>query len=159
MVTNSLLSPRKTSSSLSVSKRSFFNVHLRIEKGKNPVLSILVCDGFFSLPHFLPQFAFFYRAIPDQIGSRADALSALYRAGSIGRNSRKYIYTCHGRTYRYGATSVNMLAEVMSVPELNKRTFGCGGSAGSENRSPKLGSVRQDRRGVDPKWIATVRNY
>ena len=40
------------------------------------------------------------------------------------------------------------------MQELNKRTFGYGGSAGSENRSPKLGSVRQDRRGVVQKWIA-----
>lgn len=36
-----------------------------------------------------------------------------------------------------------MLAEVMSVPELNKRTFGYGGSAGSARRSSKMSSVPQ----------------
>lgn len=87
------------------------------------VVSRGVRYALFVCPHICPQFAFFIVLFRIRSAAWADALSASYRAGSIGRNNRKYIYTCHGRTYRYGATTVNILTEVISIARVEQAYF------------------------------------
>lgn len=114
------------------------------------VVSRGVRYALFVCPHFCPQFAFFIVLFRIRSAARADTLSASYRAGSIGRNNRKYVCACHGRIYRYGATTVNILTEVRNSARVEQayfrvRWFGRIGAAflKNEQRCAKVRSPRE----------------